>query len=113
MGGIMAGLTPAGIYITNGPDGCEYVFNHSKAPVIFVDSDMQLQKIKAVKAKCSLLKVVVHWGADCPSDLDWVISWKQFLALSTKVSDAALDARIAAMQPDNACYLSYTSGTTG
>merc|ERR1712232_920022 len=88
MGGIMAGLTPAGIYITNGPDGCEYIFNHSKASVVFVDSDPQLQKIKAVKTQCPHLKTVVHWGADCPTDLDWVISWKAFMSLSGKVSDA-------------------------
>jgi len=113
MGGIMAGLTPAGIYITNGADGCEYIFNHSKAPVVFVDSDAQLQKIKAVKAQCPHMKTVVHWGADCPTNIDWVISWKHFMSLSAKVTDLDLDKRMSAMHPDNACYLSYTSGTTG
>jgi len=113
LGGVMAGLLPAGIYITNGTEACEYVFNHSKATVVFVDSDAQLQKVKAVRAQCPHLKTVVHWGPDCPKDAGWIISWREFMALSSKVSDAELEQRMSAIYPDNACYLSYTSGTTG
>lgn len=113
MGGIQAGLTPAGIYITNGPDGIEYILSHSKASVIFVDSDPQLQKVLAIRGKCPNLKHIVHWGADCPTNQAGVMSWKDFMAQGGKVSDDHLNQRIAATGPDNACYLSYTSGTTG
>lgn len=113
MGGVMAGLTPAGIYITNGPDACAYILNHSKASVIFVDSNPQLEKLKIVRERCANLKTVVHWGADYQPNLDWVISWKDFMAMSDKITDADLEKRMSAIYPDSACYLSYTSGTTG
>eukprot|EP00928_Gymnodinium_smaydae_P048421 TRINITY_DN32372_c0_g1_i1.p1 TRINITY_DN32372_c0_g1~~TRINITY_DN32372_c0_g1_i1.p1 ORF type:complete len:658 (+),score=116.86 TRINITY_DN32372_c0_g1_i1:51-2024(+) len=113
MGGIQAGLTPAGIYITNGPDGIEYILSHSKASVIFVDSDPQMQKVLSIRDKCPNLKHIVHWGADCPARQAGVMSWKDFMAHGAKVSDEQLNKRIEAMGPDNACYLSYTSGTTG
>jgi len=115
MGGVMAGLTPAGIYGTNGPDGVEYIANHSKSRVVFVDSDPQLQKVLAVKGKCASLQTIVHWGPDCPAEgaVQGVMSWKKFMGLASGTPQAALDARIAKINPDNACYLSYTSGTTG
>merc|ERR1719282_1784040 len=115
MGGICAGLTPAGIYITNGPDGCEYIVNHSKAVVMFVDSGPQLQKILAIRSKCPSLKAIIHWGADCPADgsQDGVMSWQKFMSLADKTSAEDLEARMAKIHPDNCCYLSYTSGTTG
>jgi len=113
MGGIMAGMTPAGIYNSNSSGACEYILNHCKARVVFVDCETHLQKIMHVKPKCAQLRLVVHWGRDCPSDVDSVISWKEFMALSAKTSDGALDERMRAMYPDSACYLSYTSGTTG
>ena len=42
-----------------------------------------------------------------------VHGWGDFLTMGAAVTDAQLEARMADMQPDNACYLSYTSGTTG
>lgn len=115
VGAIFAGMTPAGIYITNGPDGVGYVLRHSKSRVVFVDSDPQLQKVLAVRGECPDLTTVVHWGSDCPPDgsVAGVLSWASFVELGAKQTDAALDARVAAQRPDNACYLSYTSGTTG
>jgi len=113
--GIFSGMLTAGIYITNTPDGVEYIMDHSKCRVLFVDSDPQLQKALAVKSKCPNLKTIVHWGADCPSDgsVEGVISWEKFKGLASGVSEAQLEERMASMHPDNACYLSYTSGTTG
>lgn len=113
--GIFSGMLTAGIYITNTPDGVEYILDHSKCRVLFVDSDPQLQKALAVRTKCPNLKMIVHWGADCPADgsVEGVMSWERFKGLAADVSEAQLDERLAGMHPDNACYLSYTSGTTG
>lgn len=115
MGGVFAGTTPAGIYITNNGPSCEYIINHSKAKVVFVDNDGQLQKILSVRTNCPTLTAIVHWGPDCPKDgsVPGLMSWGAFVALASKVSDKELDARIDSMLPDSACYLSYTSGTTG
>jgi len=112
-GGIFAGMTPAGIYITNAPDAVEYIMNHSKTRLMFVDSNPQMQKVLEVRSRCPTLITTIHWGADCPKDVDGVMSWEGFVALAAKTTEAALESRIAALYPDNACYLSYTSGTTG
>lgn len=113
--GIFSGLLTAGIYSTNTPDGVEYIMDHSKCRVLFVDSDPQLQKALAVRSKCPNLKAIVHWGADCPVDgsVENVFSWEKFKGFAAGVSEAKLDECISSLHPDNACYLSYTSGTTG
>lgn len=111
VGAIFAGLTPAGIYITNTPDGVEYIMSHSKCKVMFVDNDAQLQKVMSVRSRCPSLKSVVHWGTENASE--GMMTWKGFTDLSSQTSDRALESRISSQYPDNACYLSYTSGTTG
>mmetsp|Transcript_59455 Transcript_59455/g.138487 ORF Transcript_59455/g.138487 Transcript_59455/m.138487 type:complete len:653 (+) Transcript_59455:67-2025(+) len=115
VGAIFAGLTPAGIYTTNGPDAVQYIINHSKSQVLFVDSNDQLQKILAVRSGSPQLKTMVHWGADCPPEGSepGLMSWTSFLSGVDRIPDATLNARLAAQHPDNAFYLSYTSGTTG
>ena len=42
-----------------------------------------------------------------------LLPWAEFLSVGRGVSDGALRARVGAMEPGSACYLSYTSGTTG
>jgi len=153
-GSILMGGMAAGIYITNSPPAVEYIVDHSKAKVLFVDNQDQLEKALAIRTNChSLEKVVIlPFGdahpppadcplegeglrvvpgerppADCPLEgegsrvtagdrttaLSFVLSWADFLEAGSAVSDATLDGRIAAQQPGDACYLSYTSGTTG
>ena len=41
---MMSGSIPAGIYITNSATACHYVSIHSKAKLVVVDSNEQLQK---------------------------------------------------------------------
>lgn len=44
-GTIMANLVSAGIYLTNSPEACSYVLNHSKSEVVCVENQEQLDKI--------------------------------------------------------------------
>jgi len=115
VGAIFSGMTPAGIYTTNSPEAVEYILNHSKSQVIFVDSDPQLQKVLAVRGACPHLKAIVHWGPDCPAagTVPGVMSWQSFLKMGDATPEDAVEARIRSQHPDNAFYLSYTSGTTG
>lgn len=41
------------------------------------------------------------------------VAWADFLARADSVSEAALDARIATIGPDDLCDMLFTSGTTG
>ena len=97
-----------------------YVAAHSKAKIIFVDSCVQLAKVQAVRGSLPDLKLVVLWPDSLTADSvppgaagEGVVSWSDFLASGNGITDAAYDARVAACDPAKACFLSYTSGTTG
>lgn len=122
IGAIFAGGIAAGIYTTNGPESCFYVADHSKARVIVVDSDEQLQKILQVRARLPHLRAVVltmgepttsggrlgGTGAACP-----VFGWDAFLALGARGHAKELQQRMRAQKPNECSTLIYTSGTTG
>ena len=98
-----------------------YVSQHSKAAVVVVEDNKQLQKYANRTDRSSLpaLKALVVWGeavdpkiaAQCAGVT--VYSWSDFLALGAAVADAAVEARGKAVRPGNCSTLIYTSGTTG
>ena len=49
MGAIAAGGFAAGIYTTNEPDACKYILKHSKARIVVVDGQKQLDKILKIR----------------------------------------------------------------
>jgi acyl-CoA synthetase (AMP-forming)/AMP-acid ligase II len=53
---------------------------------------------------------IVVLSGDVPGE---ATSWDEFLAGGSGVSDAEVDARIAAVGPDDVCDIIFTSGTTG
>jgi long-chain-fatty-acid--CoA ligase ACSBG len=105
--------------MTNAPEACHYVTEHSKAEVVCVEGNKQLAKYtSATKKSLPSLKALVVWGeavdpsiaAKCPCP---VYSWDQFLASGESVDDATVDSRGASIRPGNCASLIYTSGTTG
>ena len=113
-----AGLTPAGIYIMNGPEACEYILNHSKAKAIFLDDNSQSEKILQIREKCSNLEEIVDWGADCPAPgtAAGVVLWDAFMARRETSLNAELEKRIASMTPASVARstgrLCWTGATT-
>uniref|UniRef100_A0A8C1KQL7 Long-chain-fatty-acid--CoA ligase ACSBG1 n=1 Tax=Cyprinus carpio TaxID=7962 RepID=A0A8C1KQL7_CYPCA len=83
VGAVFAGGIMAGIYTTNSPDACLYVANDSRANVIVVENQKQLDKILEVKDKLPHLKAIVQ------------------------------DPRKSNQKANQCCVLIYTSGTTG
>ena len=76
--------------------------------------------MQAVRGSLPDLKLVVLWPDSLTADSvppgaagEGVVSWSDFLASGNGITDAAYDARVAACDPAKACFLSYTSGTTG
>jgi long-subunit acyl-CoA synthetase (AMP-forming) len=114
-GAILAGAVPAGIYTTNSAAQARYIADHCEAKVAFADTPEQAAKFIAEEERLPHLEVVVqmHGKPEEKKTRLRMISWDQFLALGDDVSDADLDARIAAQKPDDVCTLIYTSGTTG
>ena len=106
----------------------EYLMKQSDATTLVLvggvrDADEYLKVIDAVcpelktsapgklsAARLPLLKNVIFIGDDPQPGM---FSWADFLAGGKNVSDAALAARQAALNPDEVINMQYTSGTTG
>ena len=84
----------------------------SRANIIVLDDEEQLNKILAVRKDLKDLKMIVKFGEE-PPKLPGVIGWRELLRLGKDCSDTSLDARLAAMAINQCCLLVYTSGTTG
>ncbi len=117
-GAIIAGCIAAGIYTTNTADACHYITEHSKAEVVVLEDNKQLQKYSKIGNKLPNLKALVVWMEqpdpaivkECPCP---VYFWSDFLALGNAVADSVVDARGSSVKPGNCSTLIYTSGTTG
>jgi long-subunit acyl-CoA synthetase (AMP-forming) len=108
---ILAGGIPAGIYTSSTPEQCRFVAAHSEARIAVVDTVERLERLRAVRAGLPALSILVLIHGVDPSGE--ALSWSRLLELGAGHPEAALDARLAAQQPDDACTLIYTSGTTG
>ncbi|HVZ76430.1 MAG TPA: AMP-binding protein [Gemmatimonadaceae bacterium] len=111
LGAIHAGAIPSGIYTTCTAEQCQYVAAHCEAQVAVVEDEEQLAKFLAVRETLPHLRAIVQMRGT-PS-APGTLSWHDLLRRGADVPEAALDARIAAMRPDDVCTLIYTSGTTG
>src|SRR5690349_9017142 len=109
---MMAGGAAAGIYTTCSPEEVQYIVHHSEALVVLVEDAAQLAKVKARREQLPLLKAIVMMRGASATGGD-VLTWDDFLARADGTTEAALDDRIAAIQPSDLATLIYTSGTTG
>jgi len=111
VGAESVGAVTVGIYHTNLAKDCRYIVDHSDSVLVFAQNLEQLGKLQEERALIpAVRKVVLFDGA---AKDDWVMSYDAFLALGDAVTDAALDARIAAVGPQDLAAIVYTSGTTG
>lgn len=86
---------------------------NSQCNVIVVENNQQLKKILQVWDDLPDLKAVVQYTGEVAEKRDNVYSWKEFMELSSQVSDDTLQHRLSLLAPNKACCLIYTSGTTG
>lgn len=110
-GAMMAGARPAGIYWTSAPPESAYILQHSQAPVLLVETLEQVEQLEAVRGDCPDLRQIVVMEGD--PDRDDILSWEDFLALGEEKHQDDVDARLAAIEPEDIGALIYTSGTTG
>lgn len=116
LGAIFAGGMAAGVYTTNSVDGLQHIIEHSQSKFLFVDGVAQLTKGLQARAKCTRLARTIVWGPEAPKEPQhdgFVVGWNAFQSSGSESLDSELERRVAAQHPGDACYLSYTSGTTG
>ncbi|KAK7121315.1 hypothetical protein R3I93_022413 [Phoxinus phoxinus] len=113
IGTVFAGGIMAGIYTTNSPDACLYVATDSRANVIVVENQKQLDKILQIKNKLPHLKAIVQYSGSLKEKMPNLYSWEEFMGLGLEISDQELDEVISNQKANQCCVLIYTSGTTG
>jgi long-chain acyl-CoA synthetase len=101
LGTMLAGGVSVGIYPTSAPAQVRQVLADCGAAFLVVDTPEQLAKVEAVRAELPALRVVIDAGG-----------WDGWLARGADAG-AEVDARSAAVKPDDIALLIYTSGSTG
>jgi long-chain acyl-CoA synthetase len=121
-----AGAVVVPIYQTNSPEECLWVISDSGASAIVCENDEQLAKIAAIRDQLPELRTVIVMDGpddadgssseDRPSELAaslQAISLQEVRERGRAHSVEELDARRAAVRPEDPYTFIYTSGTTG
>jgi len=124
---ICAGGVGVGIYPTSSPEQCEFIINHSDAEFLFVDSNIQLEKV--LQIDCPKVKEIIclerrKRGRDgARNDVEpntlpdgRVSAFEEFLEfgrrnraeLLPRIEEIGLNAKA-----EDVAIMVYTSGTTG
>jgi long-chain acyl-CoA synthetase len=112
LGILSAGGVTVPIYQSNTPEECKYILDNSETEILFVENELQLEKIKAVRKDLPRLKkVIVHSGE--VKEGDWVLGYSSFLELGRNRKDEEVLQRIEKIRRGDLLTLVYTSGTTG
>jgi long-chain acyl-CoA synthetase len=107
--GICAGAVVVPVYQTNSPEECEYVLDHSGATVLFCEDEGQLDKLASIRDALPGLRHVLRFEGEGGG----AMTLDELRTAGDEVSDADLDARMAAIGADDVATIVYTSGTTG
>jgi len=111
---IAAGAIPTGIFVTNTPEQCAYVVDHTEARLAVVDSSEALAKLVAARERAPRLEtIVVLDPAIDAGATPGVVTWERLLELGAEAGEAAVRERLAGQRPEDVATLIYTSGTTG
>src|SRR3954453_16521142 len=106
-----AGAVVVPIYATNSPEECEWVARNSEAVAVVCEDAEQVAKIVAVRERLEQLRaIVVIEPAGDPAD---AIALDDVRERGRARDAGELDARAAAVGPDDTFTIIYTSGTTG
>jgi long-chain acyl-CoA synthetase len=104
----MTGAVVVPIYQTNSPEECEWVLSDSDAIAVIVEDAAQLAKVAAVRERLPHLRHVIAM-----EPVEGAGSLQELREAGRARDGAQLDARIAAVTPEDPYTIIYTSGTTG
>jgi long-chain acyl-CoA synthetase len=123
MGATSAGAVVVPIYQTNSPEECLWVISDSDACAVIVEDSSQLAKIAAIAGELPMLRTVIIMdppatgaegnGAGPEAGTLGAIPLEEVRARGRGRSAGELEARRAAVRPEDPFTFIYTSGTTG
>jgi long-chain acyl-CoA synthetase len=127
LGATAAGAVVVPIYQTNSPEECLWVISDSGAVAIVCEDEEQLAKIAAIRDRLPDLRTVIVIdapvgeasseaaanGAPSAAEALQAITLDQVRERGRSRSAEELDARRAAVRPEDPFTFIYTSGTTG
>lgn len=111
-----AGAVSMSIYNTLSPEQVAFVAAHSEPTVVVLETADHLARWQRALAESTSVRRVVLIDAEPPADDDRFVTWEAFLddgEARRADLDAEVEARIAAITPDDPITILYTSGTTG
>jgi long-chain acyl-CoA synthetase len=106
-----AGGVVVPIYPTNSPEECEWVAGDSGAVAIVCEDATQVAKITAVRDRLPDVRALVV--IDPAGDTADAVALEEIRARGRRRDVAELEARTAAVRPEDPFTFIYTSGTTG
>jgi len=123
MAAVAAGGLSTGIYTTNTADATRYVAQHSRANIMVVDDQEQLDKVEGIRDQLTELLHIIQIGDFTPEGVSPkgtfsvtspdVITWPKLLEIGKAESDSLLQERLEKQAVNQPAVLIYTSGTTG
>ncbi|MBP9143013.1 MAG: long-chain fatty acid--CoA ligase [Thermoanaerobaculia bacterium] len=119
---IAAGAIPTGIFVTNTPEQCAYVLDHTEATVAVADNSEALAKLLAARGGAPRLRTIVLFdegevetsaATAATAGHPEIVTWRRLLELGAAAGKKIVADRLAEQRPDDVATLIYTSGTTG
>lgn len=104
------------IYHTNTAKQVEYISQHSEASVIFVENQVQLDKVLSIRSQLPALKKIIIWTRAETRNDPMIMDFEELELLGEKAIAKhynAIEKRMADIKLDDVATIVYTSGTTG
>ena len=80
---VVSGGLAAGIYTTNSPAAVKYVAEHSRANLVVVEDQHQVDKVQEVRGQLPHLRAVIQYSGQVVTE--GVMHWEQLLDIGRQV----------------------------
>jgi long-chain acyl-CoA synthetase len=110
---LLLGAVTVPIYATLTAEQTAYILRDSGARVIFLSSEMQLQKVLSIRHQTALEKLVVMDVVENAAAVRMAEMEANDQPRRAAREDPAFEATAGAVSPDDLATIIYTSGTTG